>query len=182
MNKTVVVNIKKEDFDVYIGRGSKWGNPFRIGVQGNREEVIMKYREYLLKNDELLRSLGELRGKVLGCFCKPKPCHGDVLVELLESEGGAPATEMKRDGKQTKLNFKLVFDDDHCWGHCRHREHRNYYLNLGRAHWMVCDECKIKWFIGENLFSFWRTQTEDVWMRNWEHIKAYRDVSVNGGK
>lgn len=87
MKKTAVVNLRKERYDVYIGRGSKWGNPFRIGVDGDREGVIRKYRDYVLKKPELLSSLEELRGKVLGCFCKPKPCHGDVLVELLESAG-----------------------------------------------------------------------------------------------
>ena len=43
MSKTVVVNLRKERFDVYIGRGSKWGNPFRIGADGDRVEVIRKY-------------------------------------------------------------------------------------------------------------------------------------------
>jgi hypothetical protein len=182
MKKTVVANLLRERFDVYIGRGSKWRNPFRIGVHGNREEVIRKYKDYLLSKPELMGSLEELRGKVLGCFCKPKPCHGDVLVELLDSEHRISGPEMKPDSKQMKLNFKLVFDDDNYWGHCQYQGHRNYYLNLGRAHWMVCDECKIKWFVGENLFSSWRSQTEDMWMRNWEHIKWYREVSANGGR
>ena len=75
-----VVNKRKEPFDVYIGRGSKWGNPFRIDEDGNRKEVIEKYRKRLLKSP-LLRNLHELDGKTLGCFCKPGACHGDVLVE-----------------------------------------------------------------------------------------------------
>jgi len=78
-----VVNKYKSEFDVYIGRGSKWGNPFVIGQDGTREEVIEKYRQYILNQPELLRDLHELDGKVLGCFCKPKACHGDVLQELL---------------------------------------------------------------------------------------------------
>jgi len=80
---TRVVNIRKEKYDIYIGRPSKWGNPFVIGKDGTREEVIEKYREYILQSPELLNSLEELRGKTLGCFCKPFGCHGDVLVELL---------------------------------------------------------------------------------------------------
>lgn len=84
-----VVNLRKEKYDVYIGRGSKWGNKFVIGRDGNREEVIRKYREWILKNNDLLNSLEELKGKRLGCFCKPKACHGDVLVELVEKINGA---------------------------------------------------------------------------------------------
>ena len=81
----MVVNLRKNKYDVYIGRGSKWGNPFKIGRDGNREEVIEKYREYIMQSG-LLSHLEELRNKTLGCFCKPLACHGDVLVELLEKK------------------------------------------------------------------------------------------------
>ena len=84
MIKSKVVNLRKEKYDVYIGRGSKWGNKFVIGKDGDREEVIRKYREWILGNDDLLNSLSELRDKRLGCYCKPLACHGDVLVELIE--------------------------------------------------------------------------------------------------
>jgi hypothetical protein len=77
------VHFKKAPYDVFIGRPSKWGNPFEIGKDGTRIEVIQKYEEYLLSNPELLKDLEELRGKVLGCWCKPSACHGDVLVKLL---------------------------------------------------------------------------------------------------
>ena len=77
-----VVHCKKSNYDIYIGRPSKWGNPFVIGKDGSREEVIAKYREYLISNESLLRGISELKGKVLGCWCHPNPCHGDVLVEL----------------------------------------------------------------------------------------------------
>ena len=80
---TKVVNKYKHVYDVYIGRGSKWGNPFVIGKDGTREEVINKYEKYLLNSPELLNSLHELKGKTLGCFCKPKPCHGDVLIKYI---------------------------------------------------------------------------------------------------
>lgn len=82
-----VVHCKKENYDIYIGRPSKWGNPFVVGKDGTRKEVIDKYRKYILSNKELLDSLDELEGKVLGCWCKPKSCHGDVLVELIEKKG-----------------------------------------------------------------------------------------------
>ena len=79
----MVVNIRNDKYDVYIGRGSKWGNPFKIGRDGDREEVIDKYRKYIINKPELLDRLKELKGKVLGCFCKPKACHGDILIELI---------------------------------------------------------------------------------------------------
>lgn len=81
--ETRVVHCKKEPYDVYIGRPSKWGNQFIIGRDGTREEVIEKYRIWLAGQWDLLDSLDELRGKVLGCHCKPKDCHGDIFVELL---------------------------------------------------------------------------------------------------
>lgn len=70
---------------VYIGRGSKWGNPFRIGEDGDRREVIAKYEDYLKYHPELIAALGELRGKDLVCYCAPKPCHGDTLLRLANS-------------------------------------------------------------------------------------------------
>ncbi len=77
-----VVHCKRDKFDVYIGRPTKWGNPFVIGRDGNRSEVIEKYRSWVQEQPELMNSLHELKGKVLGCWCSPKPCHGDVLAEL----------------------------------------------------------------------------------------------------
>jgi len=78
---TTVVHCKKKPYDVYIGRPSKWGNPFLIGKDGTREEVIEKYEDYLLNNVKLLNDLWELQNKRLGCWCAPKACHGDVLAE-----------------------------------------------------------------------------------------------------
>lgn len=84
---TTVVNKRMQKYDVYIGRGSKWGNPFIIGKDGDREEVIEKYAEWIKTQPHLLNSLHELRGKRLGCFCRPwHHCHGDVLVELIEEK------------------------------------------------------------------------------------------------
>jgi MoxR-like ATPase len=80
----------------YIGRGSqrqglrpsKWGNPFEIGRDGNRDEVISKYKVWLLKkNKELLRDIFvELPGKNLVCHCAPEPCHGNLLLRLANSK------------------------------------------------------------------------------------------------
>jgi hypothetical protein len=82
---TKVVNLRKEKYDVYIGRGSKWGNPFKIGIHGTREEVIEKYRNLVLTQPLMQADLHELKDKRLGCYCKPLACHGDVLVELLNA-------------------------------------------------------------------------------------------------
>lgn len=82
-----VVHCKKSRYDVYIGRPSKWGNPFVIGRDGDRAEVIRRYRDYILNNTTLLGALPELKGKVLGCWCAPQPCHGDVLAIL--ANGGS---------------------------------------------------------------------------------------------
>ncbi len=81
---TVVVNLKKEPYDIYIGRGSLYGNPFHIGADGNREEVIEKYRRWVKTQSKILNNLEVLRDKRLGCYCAPLPCHGDVLMELLD--------------------------------------------------------------------------------------------------
>lgn len=84
-----VVHCKKEPYDVYIGRPSKWGNPYCIGRDGTREEVLAKYKTALL-GPNARENLGydvedcreELKGKTLGCWCAPESCHGDILMEL----------------------------------------------------------------------------------------------------
>lgn len=81
---TRIVHCKKEPYDVYIGRPSKWGNPYVIGKDGTREEVIKKYEEHVRSSKVLMRALPSLEGKVLGCWCPPRPCHGEVLIKLLE--------------------------------------------------------------------------------------------------
>jgi hypothetical protein len=90
---TKIINLKtNEPYDVYIGRGSVWGNPYThiknkntkaTYIVATRKEAIEKYREYLLGNEELMNKLEQLRGKTLACFCKPKSCHGDIIIELL---------------------------------------------------------------------------------------------------
>lgn len=92
---TRIVNIHKESYDVLICRPTKWGNPYTHHtdkhtladhVVESREKAISMYREYILSNKELMDSLDELEGKVLGCVCKPESCHGDVLLELLSKK------------------------------------------------------------------------------------------------
>jgi hypothetical protein len=86
-----VVHCKREVYDVYIGRGrcprtgktGRWGNPFRIGPDGDREEVIARYAEWLAGEVDIERitldELAALDGKKLGCWCAPNACHGEVL-------------------------------------------------------------------------------------------------------
>ncbi|KAB4217196.1 DUF4326 domain-containing protein [Bacteroides uniformis] len=97
MGKTRVVNIRKESCDVYIGRAGHgkdgyFGNPFRLDAEMARGGTLESYRKYFyhrLSTDEEFRGrIGELRGKTLGCFCKPNPCHGDVIKEYLDRMEG----------------------------------------------------------------------------------------------
>ena len=85
MSDTIVVHLR-EPHDVYIGRPSRWGNPFSIGKDGTRSQVIEKYEEWVRDQPELLARLPELKGKRLGCWCKPDACHGDILVKLLKEQ------------------------------------------------------------------------------------------------
>lgn len=77
-----IVHCKKDEFDIYIGRPSKWGNPFTIGQDGTREEVIDKYSVWIKDQTDLMDSINELQGKILGCWCAPEKCHGDILSDL----------------------------------------------------------------------------------------------------
>src|SRR5258706_6063244 len=92
MKKTMVINKRSgEPYDLYIGRPSKWGNPFshlnntiaKFKVS-TRDEAIRKYEEWVVQQPELMAALPEIEGKILACWCDPLPCHGHVLVNLLE--------------------------------------------------------------------------------------------------
>ena len=93
---TKVINKNKESYDVYIGRGSIFGNPFTHLPLKNthareqvssREEAIERYEEYFFNrlehDEEFLIEVLKLKDKTLGCYCKPKSCHGDVISEFL---------------------------------------------------------------------------------------------------
>lgn len=88
MSKPKVLNSKTATAEelarsVYIGRPSCWGNPFKVGRDGTRVEVIARFREYLFSRPDLLKAAKEeLAGKDLACWCSPLGCHGDVLVEV----------------------------------------------------------------------------------------------------
>lgn len=92
--KTKVVHCNKESYDVLIDRTTIWGNPFQIGKDGSRSDVIQKFRQWLNGDDYktfkqkerqlIIDNIYKLTGCVLGCWCKPRACHGDVYKEILE--------------------------------------------------------------------------------------------------
>jgi hypothetical protein len=81
MSHELVVNVKTDGCDVYIGRGSDWGNPFKYG---SRQQNIDDYENYILNEQPGLKNrvVAELRGQTLGCHCAPLPCHGDILARI----------------------------------------------------------------------------------------------------
>lgn len=97
--KTKVVHCRKDVYDVYIGRPTNWGNPFKVGVHGGRGECVRKFREWLRNGKKfnnpkatwvrrrwIHENVHRLKGKRLGCWCKPGECHGDVLRQLTEGK------------------------------------------------------------------------------------------------
>jgi hypothetical protein len=86
----LVVHCKKSSYDVYIGRPSIWGNPFShlpntlaIYKVKTRDDAIMQFEKWLINQPDLVAECKkELKGKTLGCWCHPKPCHGDVLARI----------------------------------------------------------------------------------------------------
>lgn len=92
--KTTVVDIRHAKFDVYIGRAGNgesgyFGNPFKLTDESQRAAVLEKYKIYFIERmqrDKFFKAkILELRGKVLGCFCHPMMCHGDVIANYLNA-------------------------------------------------------------------------------------------------
>ena len=91
MTRVVHCKVAPPDSYVYIGRPSIYGNPFRLKHPGNdieRAWVLVQYREYFTERIErdaaFRRAVEDLRGLDLGCWCAPRKCHGDVILEWLE--------------------------------------------------------------------------------------------------
>lgn len=83
MAEARVVHLKRERCDVRIDRTTHWGNPFVIGRDGTRAQVVEKYRAWILREPEMIAYAKQtLCGKILGCWCAPNACHGDVLLEI----------------------------------------------------------------------------------------------------
>lgn len=89
-DKTTVVNLRIDRYDVYIGRGSLFGNPIRLRSKQNRGSTLAKFQDYFYKRLTLDKNFKnevmKLKGLRLGCFCKPQPCHGDIIAEYLNKE------------------------------------------------------------------------------------------------
>jgi hypothetical protein len=82
-----VLHAKYRVHEVYIGGRSKWACPFHIGKDGTRADVLAKYRAWLAERPALIEAARrELKGKLLGCWCPPEPCHGDVLAEIANGQ------------------------------------------------------------------------------------------------
>lgn len=91
MVRTTVVNISHgKEYDVFIGRPSKWGNPFRLADYGDdRALVVRMFKQWLLRPAQkglIEAARRELKGKRLGCYCAPQYCHGHVWVDILETD------------------------------------------------------------------------------------------------
>lgn len=88
---TLVVNKDRgEPYDVYVGRGTIWGNPYQMGADGDRDEVIRKFaydfqRGFLKASDDFEKNISKLKGKVIACHCKPAACHGDVIAAYINA-------------------------------------------------------------------------------------------------
>lgn len=89
---TKVVNLRTDKYDVYIGRPGKgeiglFGNPYPLAKESERGSILEKYKKFFLArlehDDEFKTEVLKLNGKTLGCFCKPRPCHGDIICEYL---------------------------------------------------------------------------------------------------
>ena len=92
--KTEAVNLYKEPYDVYIGREGKgksgyFGNPFKLEKGESRGATLDRFKKYFLDRIEIdlefKSKILELKGKKLGCFCKPNACHGDIISEYLNN-------------------------------------------------------------------------------------------------
>lgn len=106
--RTKVVHIK-DKYDVYIGRPSIFGNPFRVfGVNG-REKAINQFKDYFYNrtdiDPEFYLEVMKLEGKTLGCFCKPLACHGDIIAEFVDDEG-RKERKIQRDRKAAEESTK----------------------------------------------------------------------------
>jgi hypothetical protein len=94
--KFVVNSKKSKDYDVYIGRPSKWGNPFVIGKDGDRFDVCKKFEEWILNEPKMIaEAKQELAGKRIACFCAPLQCHGETLARIANSDYGEKSNTNK---------------------------------------------------------------------------------------
>jgi len=111
---TVVNRHHGVPYDVYIGRGSPWGNPFQVGVDGSRDDVVDKYRAWFrdrVKEPTFRAETIALRGKRICCSCSPARCHGDIIVEWLHHPASLLTLTQDSDdkyGSRTRKNARAA--------------------------------------------------------------------------
>jgi hypothetical protein len=115
MTTVVKVNRRNPNFTVYIGRQwagleqSKWHNPYHLYQYNNdRELVLKKYEHYVRVHPELMKALPELVDQVLGCWCKPLSCHGDVLAKLVEEYLAEKRLKEFMDGREISSSTRSI--------------------------------------------------------------------------
>ena len=116
-----VVHCKKDKYDVYIGRPSKWGNPFKVGVHGTQEECVNLFKKWIhMPQQKHLRidAKNELKEKILGCWCYPKKCHGEVLIDMAN--------------KKDKPMFKVSYSKVDTFRMCKKKFYYSYVEKLER--------------------------------------------------
>lgn len=115
--ETQVVHVQKRSFDVYIGRGSRshvespYHNPFIIGPDGSRDEVLLLFFEYWYAPEQApLRraAIAELTGKKLGCWCHPDRCHGDIIAGYLAWKAMPTSLEAPQESREPLHDFHLT--------------------------------------------------------------------------
>lgn len=113
---TKVVNIKNDPYDIYIGRGSPFGNPYSDNpnsqakwIVESRDESIRLYEQWVWNQPSLIKQIRkDLKDKILGCYCKPLNCHGDILMKIAESPSIEWAKLIKEE--QEKPYYKILLD------------------------------------------------------------------------
>ena len=130
-----VVNLKKEGYTVYAGRPGPLGNPFAVGKDGTRRQVINKFKKWFLSDDPTARRMRNYvlrldEDTVLGCFCKPLKCHCDIIVEYYEGMKKS-AEEIREERRKNRPKCPV------CRKSCRlvDEEERGLVYN-------ICDECQ----------------------------------------
>ncbi len=108
--RTRVVHLKKDRWDIYIGRGSPWGNVFKIGKDGDRREVIELYKWWFVQQSGKVQAARtELKGRILGCYCSPLGCHGHFLAQVADSETDEDLHRIMTpsEGQKTIFDFEV---------------------------------------------------------------------------
>jgi hypothetical protein len=188
MSTTVVNMHHKVPYDVYIGRGSIWGNPFThlkgttaLYHVASRDDAITSYKAWIMNQSHLLARLHELKGKVLACYCCPQACHGHVLAEMADAlpDDGVyqKPEEVLEEMHKVTVEFMHNADDS---------------LNVVKV---ACEKCAFEYELNANrYFKIWgapdkRWEVDAAWVKLSAHVhQLYRNdnklfrVIIAGGR